>query len=78
MSNENNDRLKAITAILENDLRIIENESRLQRDLFIHKIIIIFLICSIFIFSKPFFKNKEIIKCLENNPTFTLTQCKQK
>lgn len=78
MKNQEIILLDRVEQILENDLKMFEEYSIMQKRLFVHKLIIIFLLCSSIFFSRAYFEQKFIIKCLENNPTYTLTQCKQK
>lgn len=79
MKNQEIILLDKVKQILENDLKMFEQYNKIYKQLFIHKLIIAFLACSLIFFSRAYLEQKyTIIKCLENNPTYTLTQCKQK
>ena len=79
MKNQESVIFDKVSQILENDLKMFEQYGKIQKRLFIHKLIIAFLLCATVFFSRAYLEQKfTIIKCLENNPTFTLTQCKQK
>lgn len=79
MKNQEIILLDKVGQILENDLKMFEQYNIIQKRLFVHKLIIAFLACLLIFFSRAYLEQKyTIIKCLENNPTYTLTQCKQK